>query len=729
MATCSRLLWKVVDESTVVTDLGRTIHFELDPPKAVEMEVDEAVRRWRWRRIVKHDGDVDADIAGRGAFMEPIWKLLRSRQNDDEWNPVLRGSLRSALANRQYPQCRVKAAGWSVHDKCLFCLNSNIEDSLSCGAMRDRCKEIAKEGKAKSSRRDLAGEATGEILAATPKGTLGHRIYECPRLSGSRDKYADNDVVSRGIANPGTLDYERAMKQRPPIPSTKQCKEETFEWEVEPVCGWFEGTVYPDGSLRDGKFAELARSGWSFVVIDDKGRIVAAANGVPPGWIVDIGGAEAWAIYQAARFAVPGRCRYISDSLTTVRALQAGIGACTAAGKKYARVYRLCSEELDGTPPEMLIWMPAHKTKGQAARCLMSNGEVLTETHRDANDRADVLAKKAVEVHRVRKEEYELWVQTYEETQTAAKWIARATHEANNQAEYPFQDSEAARWRSEAATAERRKAKYLRSKRIIIIDKLKVMKRRRSPEHGGHTVERVLEGGLRSKWRCKTCKVKSGTKAELESQNCKGDPKLKWAIDAVDPEKLKENAKRSRLNELDAIDYVCDMAEEVEDVSEQRPHEPVLRGSIIVCTVCGAYAENKAVKLKGECRGRPKFSGSYGGAWGQHKKVTRGIHPRTNEVLPPPKRLDGSLWQPGTGKYSNLKADEATISDVHFYRYVSVPDIVAAPRVREISVQQLNAERFERVRKRHIESTVVSEVVADTLKRRRLRSKGPACRG
>ena len=138
VATCNRLLWKVVDESTVITDLGRTIHLELDPPKAVEMEVDEAVRRWRWRRIVKHDGDVDADIAGRGAFMEPIWKLLRSRQNDDEWNPVLRGSLRSALANRQYPQCRVKAAGWSVHDKCLFCLNSNIEDSLSCGAMRDR---------------------------------------------------------------------------------------------------------------------------------------------------------------------------------------------------------------------------------------------------------------------------------------------------------------------------------------------------------------------------------------------------------------------------------------------------------------------------------------------------------------------------------------------------------------------------------------------------------------
>ena len=140
VATCNRLLWKVVDESTVITDLGRTISFELDPPKEVEREVDEAVRRWRWRRIVKHDGSTGVDVAGRGAFMEPIWKLLRSRQNDEEWNPLLRGSLRSALANRQYPQCRVKAAGWSSHDKCLFCLNSAIEESLSCCAMLARCR-------------------------------------------------------------------------------------------------------------------------------------------------------------------------------------------------------------------------------------------------------------------------------------------------------------------------------------------------------------------------------------------------------------------------------------------------------------------------------------------------------------------------------------------------------------------------------------------------------------
>ena len=33
IATCNRLLWQVVDETTVITDQGRTIDFELEPPQ------------------------------------------------------------------------------------------------------------------------------------------------------------------------------------------------------------------------------------------------------------------------------------------------------------------------------------------------------------------------------------------------------------------------------------------------------------------------------------------------------------------------------------------------------------------------------------------------------------------------------------------------------------------------------------------------------------------------
>ena len=55
-------------------------------------------------------------------MMEPITKLLKSKANNEEWNLELRGSLRSAIAGRQYPQARVFAAGWAERNKCLFCL-------------------------------------------------------------------------------------------------------------------------------------------------------------------------------------------------------------------------------------------------------------------------------------------------------------------------------------------------------------------------------------------------------------------------------------------------------------------------------------------------------------------------------------------------------------------------------------------------------------------------------
>ena len=122
----------------------------------------------------------------------------------------------------------------------------------------------------------------------------------------------------------------------------------------------------------------------------------------------------------------------------------------------------------------------------------------------------------------------------------------------------------------------------------------------------------------------------------------------------------------------------------------QRPHNPVWCGEIIFCTICGAYAESKSVKLKGECSGKPTFDGSYGGAWGQHKKLINGRHPRSNEALPPPKRLDGTLWQPGIGKYANLRSSAAEGTDPKFYRYVPEPDKVLVPQVREKSVQQIS---------------------------------------
>lgn len=63
----------------------------------------------------------------------------------------------------------------------------------------------------------------------------------------------------------------------------------------------FEGDIYLDGSALDGPTVELMRCGRSFVVLRQQtGKTIASAFGVPPSWITCIGGAEAWAMLQAA---------------------------------------------------------------------------------------------------------------------------------------------------------------------------------------------------------------------------------------------------------------------------------------------------------------------------------------------------------------------------------------------------------------------------------------------
>ena len=81
---------------------------------------------------------------------------------------------------------------------------------------------------------------------------------------------------------------------------------ESFEWLRRPPDGTARARFYTDGSRLDGQLAVTARLGWSFVAYDEEGRIVAAARGVPPPWIVDIPGAEDWTILQAAMVAEAG---------------------------------------------------------------------------------------------------------------------------------------------------------------------------------------------------------------------------------------------------------------------------------------------------------------------------------------------------------------------------------------------------------------------------------------
>ena len=101
VASAARLGWRFIGAEQLVTDDGNQLHLASDPAAVIVAEVEEAVRRWRWRNIERRRPSLDSSGRGAGTCMKPLWLPLRSKQNDDKWGPKVRGALRSVTANRQ----------------------------------------------------------------------------------------------------------------------------------------------------------------------------------------------------------------------------------------------------------------------------------------------------------------------------------------------------------------------------------------------------------------------------------------------------------------------------------------------------------------------------------------------------------------------------------------------------------------------------------------------------
>ena len=138
--------------------------------------------------------------------------------------------------------------------------------------------------------------------------------------------------------------------------------EATFEWVLRPPDGMLTGTIYTDGSRLDGLIPLLAVNGWAFVAVSDDGTITAIARGIPPPWITDIPGTEAWAVLQAAHHRTPDVPLRI-DCEPCVNAVRRGVKWATTGKRKHARVHALLLAALEDTPAELVVWMPAHTSE------------------------------------------------------------------------------------------------------------------------------------------------------------------------------------------------------------------------------------------------------------------------------------------------------------------------------------------------------------------------------
>ena len=123
------------------------------------------------------------------------------------------------------------------------------------------------------------------------------------------------------------------------------------------------------------------------------------ARGTPPSWVIDIPGAEAWALYQAGSKAEPGST-FRSDCKPCVDAIAEGKAVSCSAKRPLARINSLLHHVFDDADQNAVVWMPAHTTEANVGVKKLSNGTALTAIDRKTNDRADEQAKLATQAVR-----------------------------------------------------------------------------------------------------------------------------------------------------------------------------------------------------------------------------------------------------------------------------------------------------------------------------------------
>ena len=131
---------------------------------------------------------------------------------------------------------------------------------------------------------------------------------------------------------------------------------------------------------------------------------------------------------------------------------------------------------------------------------------------------------------------------------------------------------------------------------------------------------------------CKISRCKSGTRALLGQQRCKGSAVAKWQ----DKAKVRPSTYPTQRNRRPVIATIT-------KGEAAKPHSIVVSGNIFWCIVCGAFAESAPKLLARSCKTRHQGKWKAGGMPGQLKVLLSGRHPRTLKPIPKPVPL--SRWR------------------------------------------------------------------------------------
>ena len=515
VASVQRLGWTVHTAVEVCTDSGVTLRLCLGSPAFVKHAVVESVRRWRWRRVAAQLPSLDAGGTGAGAIMQPIYKLLEpARSSPGLWGPQQRAALRSAVTNRQWPQVRFAAAGFSSSNECQFC----AADAQACALP----------------------------VTPSPPGTLTHRLWSvCPTIKEALDEWVPRQLAAEAamLLRDGPLDAAHWSRGLVPLPLEKvppPPADETFVWTVQPSDGVLAGTVYTDGSLIDGApnhCGVCGRLDWAFVAVNGEGEITASAHGVPPSWVTTIFGAELWTLQMAATCGATG-IAYRTDCLSLLTVFRNGASWATSSSQYYARIWHVVFACFDDVTQADLEWMPAHTTAADVGRLRLSSGILLSAVDRMANAEADRLAKLAAASVRVPQRVRRLMDAAAARSQQLALWIGRATATAAGHG-LPSWRGRDARHDPRPPRGPPRPRPATRREPV----------QQRARDQGGHLLER--HG---CSWRCAVCKRSSATWGTIAPGRCDGPALPRWAARACQSQE-ESDAKQHRIMATGAVSW------------------------------------------------------------------------------------------------------------------------------------------------------------------------------
>ena len=178
---------------------------------------------------------------------------------------------------------------------------------------------------------------------------------------------------------------------------------DTFFWVLPPSGDLPDDALWViDGSLVDAICRATCRTGFGVVVVSSVGDLLACGCGVPPSWVHDAAGAEAWAYFCVVRDSGVAP-HVLTDCRGVLDALEAGVAAATLPSKRLARIWNMVATCLDDdfTPAAArTTWMPAHGAASSIGQARDSRGNAVTGVMWRANRLADLLAKSAAAQHR-----------------------------------------------------------------------------------------------------------------------------------------------------------------------------------------------------------------------------------------------------------------------------------------------------------------------------------------